>query len=123
MAVAVLLTGCLGGGSGDDPSREAIAATIQRLERATARQDFAAICNNLLTPSARRRAGGPDCARLTRAAAADVRRPRLELKDVSLDGATAHVTVLTRAEGQAQLSERLVLRRERAGWRIDSLGD
>jgi len=123
MAGAVLLTGCLGGGSQHDASRDAIAITIQRLERATARQDFAAVCNNLLTASARRRAGGPDCPRLTRAAAAGVRRPRLELKDVSVDGATAHITVLTRAEGQAQLSERLVLRREGGGWRIDSLGD
>jgi hypothetical protein len=123
MASAALLAGCLGGGEGDDPSQRAIAGTIQRLERATAQGDFAAVCDDLLTASARRRAGGPDCVRLTRSAAGDLKRPRIELKQVDLDGAVARVTVLTRAAGQAALSERLVLRRQGGRWRIDSLGD
>jgi ketosteroid isomerase-like protein len=123
MASAALLAGCLGGGGGNDTDQRAVATAIQRLERATAEGDFAAVCDDLLTASARRRAGGPDCARLTRSAAGDLRRPRIELKQVELDGNVARVTVLTRAAGQAGLSARLVLRREGGRWRVDSLGD
>ena len=123
MASAALLAGCLGGGGARDPAQAAIAATIQRLERATAEGDFAAVCDDLLTPSARRRAGGPDCARLTGTAAAGVKRPRIEVKQVNRDGDVARVTVVTRATGQPDLDERLVLRRVNGRWRIDSLGD
>jgi hypothetical protein len=122
MASAALLAGCLGGGSGEDGTHQAVAATIQRLERDTAKSDFAAVCDDLFTASARRRAGGPDCARLTRSAAGGVKRPHIELERVDLDGDVARVTVRTSAAGQAGLSARLVLRRERGRWRIDSLG-
>jgi hypothetical protein len=125
MAVAAFLTGCLGAGDGAQPTGDApraIAATVQRLERATAEGDYATICGDLLTASARRRAGGPDCVRLTRSAAAGVERPSIELKAIDLDGATAHVRVLTHAAGEAEVSDELVLRRERGRWRVDSLG-
>jgi hypothetical protein len=126
MAVAAFLTGCLGAGEGARPSGaapRAIAATVQRLERATAERDFATICGDLLTASARHRAGGPDCVRLTRSAAAGVERPTIELKAIDLDGTTARVRVLTHAAGQAEVRDELVLRRERGRWRVDSLGD
>jgi hypothetical protein len=125
MAVAAFLTGCLGTDGDAQPASgapRAIAATVQRFERATAERDFATICGDLLTASARRRAGGPDCVRLTRSAAAAVERPSIELKSIALDGATARVTVLTRAAGQAEVSDRLVLRRQNGRWRVDSLG-
>jgi hypothetical protein len=125
MAVAAFLTGCLGAGSDGQlagAAPRAIAATVQRLERATADRDFATICADLLTASARTRAGGPDCVRLTRSAAAGVQRPSIELKAIDLHGATARVTVLTRAAGQAGVSDELVLRREGGRWRVDSLG-
>ena len=125
MAVAAFLTGCLGAGDDQQPAAgapRAIAATVERLERATAERHFAAICGDLLTASARRRAGGPDCVRLTRSAAAGVERPRIDLKAIDVEGATAQVSVRTRAAGQAALSEVLVLRRERGRWRVDSLG-
>jgi len=125
MAVAAFLTGCLGAGDDARPASgasRAIAATVQRLERATADGDFATICGDLLTASARRRAGGPDCVRLTRSAAEGVERPRIELKGIELDGARARVKVVTHAAGQAEVSDELVLRRERGRWRVDSLG-
>jgi hypothetical protein len=126
MAVAAFLTGCLGADDEAQPASgapRAISATVERLERATAERDFATICGDLLTASARRRAGGPDCVRLTRSAAAGVDRPSIELKALDLDGARARVTVLTHAAGQAVVSDELVLRRERGRWRVDSLGD
>ena len=125
MAVAAFLTGCLG--AGDDPqpaagAPRAIAATVQRLERATAQRDFATICGDLLTASARRRAGGPDCVRLTRSAAAGLDRPSIDLKAIEIEGATARVTVRTHAAGQGAVSDVLMLRHERGRWRVDSLG-
>jgi hypothetical protein len=125
MAVGALLTGCPGAGDDARPSAgapRAIAATVQRLERATAERDFATICAELLTASARRRAGGPDCVRLTRSAAAGVERPSVELKAIDIDGARARVTVRTRAAGQVTVGDVLLLRREDGRWRIDSLG-
>jgi hypothetical protein len=125
MAVAAFLTGCLGAGDGDRPAGgapRAIAATVQRLERATAERDFATVCGELLTASARRRAGGPDCVRLTRSAAAGVERPSIELKAIDIDGSSARVTVRTRAAGERPIADVLLLRRERGRWRVDSLG-
>jgi hypothetical protein len=52
-----------------------------------------------------------------------VKRPRIEVKQVNRDGDVARVTVVTRATGQPDLDERLVLRRVNGRWRIDSLGD
>jgi hypothetical protein len=125
MAVAAFLTGCLGAGGDDQPAGaapRAIAATVQRLERATAERDFATVCGDLLTASARRRAGGPDCVRLTRSAAAGVARPHIELESIEIDGDRARVSVRTRAAGQRTLNDVLLLRRERGRWRVDSLG-
>jgi hypothetical protein len=125
MAGAAFLAGCLGGGDDAKPagdSAKAIAATVERLERSTAKGDYATICGDLLTASARRRAGGPDCVRLTRSAAAGVRQPSIEPSAIVIEGATARVAVLTRAKGQAPVRDELVLRRVRGRWRIDSLG-
>jgi hypothetical protein len=126
MAVAAFLAGCLG--ADDDPrpatgTPRAIAELVQRLERATADHDFQTICRDLLTPSARRQAGGPDCARLTRSAAAGVERPSIEIVSIDLAGASARAHVRTRASGQALVSDVLVLRRAGGEWRVDSLGD
>jgi len=125
MAVAAILAGCLGA---DDEPRPATGAAreigevVERLERATAERDFAVICRDLFTAAARERAGGRDCARLTRSAAADVDRPSIELDAIELHGATARATVRTRATGQAEVSDVLLLRRRRGEWRIEALG-
>jgi hypothetical protein len=125
MAVAALLAGCLGSDEEAQPAGgapKAIAEVVQRLEQATVERDFAGICRDLFTPSARRRAGGRDCARLTRSAAAGVERPSIELVTIDLAGATARVHVRTRASGQALVSEVLTMRRLGGEWRVDSLG-
>jgi hypothetical protein len=125
MAVAGLLAGCLGADDEPQPATGAplaIAEAVERLERATAERDFELICRDLLTPAARERAGGGDCVRLTRSAAAGVVRPVAEIEGIDVDGARARVTLRTRAAGQAQASEVLLLRRQGGEWRVDSLG-
>jgi hypothetical protein len=127
MAAALFLapTACsLGADEEAKPARGAaarLAATVDRLERATAERDYAAICDDLLTSAARERAGGPDCARLLRRAAKDIRRPSIEIRGIEVAGERATVRILTSAQGQAPLEDDLELRRQGGSWRVEAL--
>jgi hypothetical protein len=124
MAVAAILAGCLGADDEPQPAGAAareIGEVVDRLERATADRDFGLICRDLFTAAARERAGGPDCARLTRSAAAGVERPTIELDAIELSGSTARAAVRTRASGQAPADSLLILRRQGGEWRIEAL--
>jgi hypothetical protein len=124
MAVAAFLAGCLGGDDDAMPASapaRAIAAAVERLERATAEGDFAAVCNDVFTAAARERAGGTDCERLTRSAAEGIARPRIDVTAIEIRGDTATVAIVTRAEGQAEVPDELELRREGGEWRVEAL--
>jgi hypothetical protein len=128
MAVAALLTvtGCSLGADEEAPrvsgSPARIAAAVQRLERATAARDWATICTELFTAAARERAGGADCARLLGDAAADVRRPAIEVDGIQVrEGGRASVEIRTRAEDQRTVSDVLELRKEDGEWRVEAL--
>jgi hypothetical protein len=128
MAVAgfLTLTGCSLGADEEAPRASGpparIAAVVHRLERATAERDWATICTNLFTAAARERAGGADCARLVGQAAADVRRPTIEIRGIRVEeGGRASVDVRTRAEGQQAITDVLELRSEDGEWRVEAL--
>ena len=128
MAVAGILTlaGCSLGADEEPPQAAGppaeIAALVQRLERATAGGDWATICSDIFTEAARERAGGPDCARLLRTAAAGVRRPSIEVRAIQVrDGGRARVEIRTSAEGQETVPDELELRREDGEWRVEAL--
>jgi hypothetical protein len=126
MAGAAFLTGCLGADEEAVPARGAardIAGVVDRLERATAAEDFAAVCNELFTTAARERAGGDDCERLTRSAAEEIARPRIEMRKIDIRADAARVEVTTRAAGQAEVPAVLELRREGGEWRVEALGE
>jgi hypothetical protein len=120
------LTGC-SLGADEEPQRAAgppaeIAAVVQRLERATAQRDWKTVCVELFTAAARERAGGGDCARLLREAAANVRRPEIEIRGIRVrEGGRASVDVRTRAAGQQAVSDVLELRDEDGEWRVEAL--
>jgi hypothetical protein len=127
MAMAAMLApmGCSVGGD-DEPepasgAPKAIAATVDRLERAIAGEDFATVCNELFTARARERAGGDECVAQVRSAAEGVRRPSIELSGIQIEGERATVAVLTTAEGQARVRDELRLRREDGRWLIEAL--
>ena len=128
MAVALVLTlsACsLGADEEAEPASgaaAAIAKVVDRLERATAAGEHRVICEDLFTPAARGRAGGRDCARLIRSSAREIERPSIEIRAIEVNGARARVEVLTRAAGQAAVSDSLQLRRAGGEWRIDGLG-
>ena len=120
------LTGC-SLGADEEPQRATgapaeIAAVVQRLEHATAQRDWSTICADLFTAAARERAGGADCARLLREAAADVRRPEIEIRGIRVrEGGRASVNVRTSAAGQRTVSDVLELRDENGEWRVEAL--
>jgi hypothetical protein len=127
MATIAMLApmGCaLGGDDEPKPASGAaaqVAATVDRLERDVEQRDFAAICNQLFTAEARQRAGGDDCARQLRSAAEGLRRPRIEIQRIDVNDNRATVRVRTEADGQALVSDELLLRREDPRWLIEAL--
>jgi hypothetical protein len=98
-----------------------VATVIQRLDEATRRRDFRTICDELFTSEARRRAGGKDCQRLLGSATQDVRRPRIQIVGIRIEGKRATVRVRSRAAGQRPLEDEVELVREARGYRISAL--
>ena len=98
-----------------------IADTVDRLERAVAKQGFATICDQLFTAEARERAGGDECARQLRSAAEGVERPRIEVERIDVREDRATVRVRTEAEGQALVSDELQMRRQGRRWLVEAL--
>ena len=125
LLASIILTGCLPG-SDDEPNQvsgqpKEIANVVGRLERVTRRRQFNVLCDELFTRSARNRAGGKDCVALLRETAKDVRKARIRLLDVEVDGNRAEARVRTTAEGQTAVEETIELMRERGRYRISAL--
>jgi len=121
-----MLAGCSSGDSESEPppaegAPRQVAELIDRLERATRSRDFEAICGELLAKEARERAGGPDCVRLLRSTASDVRSPEIRVLSIRIDGDRANVRVSSRAEGQGPVEETIQLVRDGDGYRIAAL--
>ena len=118
--VALALAGCSLGGGDEDPrpvrgAPRQVARVVTELDAATRKGEYRRICNELFTASARRRAGGKDCASL-------LRNPSIELVSIRVNPRQAVARVRTRATGQAPIVDQLVLRREGGGYRIEALG-
>jgi hypothetical protein len=127
MAVAALLApvGC-SIGADEEPKPvtgvpKEIAATVEQLERAVARRDWATVCNELFTETARKRAGGGECVSQTRSAVEDVLRPSIQIEQIAVRGDRAAVRVSTTAQGQARLTDTLELRRTGGRCLIEAL--
>ena len=121
---ALLASGC-GGDGDDDPDADALAkeasAVVEDLERAIAAREFERICADLLSAEVRRQAGGGECPAMLARTSAGVRRPRIEVDEIKIEGATATVKVETRARGQAPARDTIRLVREAGRYRISSL--
>ena len=95
---------------------------VERLGAATARKDFATICDELLSAATRQQAGGAQCESVLAARADGVRRPRIVIQAIAVEGAQAAVRVRTTAIGQAPTTDTIRLAREQGKFRIVSLG-
>ena len=126
-AVCAVLVAAGGCGGGDDDDRDAgglakeASAVIADLERAIAAGEFERICAELLSSEVRRQAGGGDCPAMLERTSAGVKRPRIEVKKIKIEGSTAIVDVETTAQGQARVPDTIRLVREAGGYRISSL--
>jgi hypothetical protein len=122
-ALVIGLAGC-GGGDDDDPAgglaKEA-ASVIDQLERSIRQGDFERVCSELLSAEVRRQAGGGECPAMLERTSAGVRRPRIEVEAIKIEGAMAAVDVVTVAEGQARVEDTIRLVREDGAYRISSL--
>jgi hypothetical protein len=122
-----LLSGCSLGGD-EEPVRASGAAReievlVRELALAAGRADGAAVCDDLLTPSARARIGGDRCARRVRAALAGLRAPRIELLRLELrdGGRRAIARLRSEVAGRRSLDETLELSRVDGEWRLEAL--
>ena len=122
--LVIALAGCGGGDDdGDDAgdlAREA-SAVVEQLERSIAEGEFERICAELLSAEVRRQAGGGECPGMLERTSAGVKRPRIQVQEVRIEGATAAVDVVTTAEGQARVEDTIRLVREAGAYRISSL--
>jgi hypothetical protein len=124
ICMLMVLAGC-GGGRPPQPIQgpaKEVADVIDRLQKALAHGQFQAVCDSILSSSARRQAGGAACPRILRRAAGDLRRPRILVDTIQLGQDRALVKVRTTAAGQAVARDVIRLVRERGQYRIASLG-
>jgi hypothetical protein len=123
-ALVAALASC-GGGDEDDGDADGLAreasAVIEQLERSIAAGEFERICSELLSAEVRRQAGGGECPAMLARTSAGVKRPRIEVKEIQIEGSTAAVKVVTVADGQARAEDTIRLVREAGGYRISSL--
>jgi hypothetical protein len=125
-ALSALVIGLASCGGGDDDEAtgglaQEAAAVIQQLERSIRAGEYERICSELLSAEVRRQAGGGDCPAMLERTSAGVKRPRIEVEGIRIEGATAVVDVVTVAEGQDRVDGKIRLVREAGGYRISSL--
>jgi hypothetical protein len=122
-ALVIGLVGC-GGDDEDEPAgglAQEAAGVVKQLERSIREGDFDRVCSELLSSEVRSQAGGGDCPAMLERTSAGVKRPRIEVKAIKIQGATASVDVVTVAKGQARVEDTIKLVRENGAYRISSL--
>ena len=123
-ALVIGLVGC-GGGSDEDEAAGGLAQeaaqVVEQLERSIRAGDFERVCSELLSAEVRRQAGGGNCPAQLERTSAGVRRPRIQVTEIRIEGAMAAVDVVTVAEGQARVEDTIRLVREAGAYRISQL--
>ena len=125
-ALCALVLGLASCGGGDDEEAtgglaQEAAAVVEQLEKSIRAGEFERICSELLSAEVRRQAGGGDCPAMLERTSAGVKRPRIQVQKISIEGAMASVQVVTVAEGQDRVEDTIRLVREAGAYRISSL--
>jgi hypothetical protein len=118
LALGPAVSGC--GGSDED----AVRATLARLERATAKHDYATVCQKVLSKrlvASVTRVGLP-CEQAVGLGLRQVKDPEVRVGKVTVDGDHARAQVRSGAAGQASSDDVVDLVKEDGGWRVTSLG-
>jgi hypothetical protein len=123
--LCILAAGCGGGNDGRPKaisgSAKEVADTIQQLEKATAARNFTTVCERLLASATRKQAGGEQCPDVLDQRSRGVRRPRIRIMSIEVQGDKAQARVRTTAVGQASVPNIIRLVRENGRFRILSL--
>jgi hypothetical protein len=117
-ASLALLAGC--GGAGNE---QQVRDTLQRFQKATASQDYRALCTKLLARSVidRLRSVGLPCEVALRTGLGSVRQPKLKVTRVKIRGSTALAEVRSGAAGQSASTDTVRLVKEDGDWRLTAL--
>ena len=117
LAIAVSAAGC---GTSDEHK---VRDTLARYQRATARQDYDALCNQVLAPALISRLAqvGLPCDQALRIGLGTVRNPRLQVLKIKVTGVLALALVRSSATGQPTATDTIRLTKNGDRWRISSL--
>jgi hypothetical protein len=117
LGAAYVLVGC-----GSSP-RELVQAKVEQFAHATAKRDYATLCDQVLAPDLIRHLtdAGLTCAQAMKVFAQSVQNPSLSVSKITVRGKTASATVLASATGQQGAVESIQLVNTKHGWRLESL--
>ena len=115
--VALPLAGC-----GRDDEAD-VRAVLERFATATAQKDFQTICDRVFAEELveQVRQTVPCELALTNSDLGDAKNPKLEVRDVEVDGDKATAVVRTSADNQEASEDTVQLVREPDGWRVAAL--
>jgi hypothetical protein len=128
--LALAALGVVGAGCGADregaakvSDEQRVRAVVARFGVASATKDYQTICDRLLAEALVRsvESVGLPCESALQRGLSDVRDPRLQIRQVSLSGARALVSVHSTAAGQPPSDDAIQLVLEHGDWRIASL--
>lgn len=119
VASGLLLTAC-----GGTTPRQDVQRTVSRFADASAEKDYQTLCDELLAPALVENVEqyGLPCEVAVKQGLGDVRRPKLTLGAITVDGDQASAKVTTVATGQQPSTDTLQLRLISGEWRIAALG-
>ena len=119
LAVAVLASGCGGGGPSDEKQ---VRETLGRYQRATATRDYKQLCGEVLARAlvARLARVNLPCERALRMTGR-VRQPTLQVLKVKVMGSRALALVRSSALGQPPSTDTFELVKDGGAWRISAL--
>jgi hypothetical protein len=123
LAVAVVAVAGCGADQEGVPDDQQVRAVVARFGVATQQKDYQTICDRLLADElvAKVEAVGLPCESALQRGLADVRSPTLTIREVSLSGDRALVSVHSTAAGQPPSDDAVQLVRQGGDWRIASL--
>lgn len=120
--IALLCSAYAIAGCGASASQQ-VQAKVQQFARATANQDYRALCDDVLAPELvdHLTAAGLSCVQAMRIFVSSVQNPTINISKVSVHGSTASAVVLASATGQKATVESIQLIDTKHGWRLASL--
>jgi hypothetical protein len=123
VCAAGLAAGCGSDSEGDAGAEKAARQVVERFGAAAAGHDYQTICDDLLSEELIKtvESVGLPCEVALQKGLASVREPKIEVRQVRVQGARALVSVHSTAAGQQPSDDAVQLVREDGEWRIASL--